>query len=217
MEKYNVKDFANVLSLRNQLVNVPIEKLEEVYQDYDNYVAFLDTVAVMTNIDSAFLLFKADYLKKIENVIQIHRFDTKDKDVKDAINSIIEYINTIKSYRPEYRKLLTTSYVSYQAKARNTNFASTDMMLYSLGYDALSYVAITEGDMDKITEDDMFLASINYFIETIPEIFKDEDTRKRTLEKIEELEKKGRPFNRMTRNYSKETKESFQKIKLKEE
>ena len=111
MEKYNVKDFANVLSLRNQLVNVPIEKLEEVYQDYDNYVAFLDTVAVMTNIDSAFLLFKADYLKKIENVIQIHRFDTKDKDVKDAINSIIEYLNTIKSYRPEYRKILTTYYV----------------------------------------------------------------------------------------------------------
>lgn len=217
MEKYSVKDFANVMCLKNQLVNVPIEKLEEVYQDYDSYVTFLDTVAVLTNVDSVFLLFKDDYVRKIESITQIHRFDTQDKEVKKAANEVIGYLNRIKTYEPGYRRMLKASYIAYQEEARKTLTKSTDLLLYSIGYDALSYVAITEGDMDKITEDDMFLASINYFIETIPEIFKDEDTRKRTLEKLEELEKKGRPFNRMTRNYSKETKESFQKIKLKEE
>ena len=48
-------DFNNVLVLRNQLIAVPIEELCKLYQDKDRYISFLDSVALLSNKDSAFL------------------------------------------------------------------------------------------------------------------------------------------------------------------
>ena len=39
-EDYTLEDFENVLSLKNQLILVPLSSLLEVYQDYDSYLTF---------------------------------------------------------------------------------------------------------------------------------------------------------------------------------
>ena len=71
-------DFNNILVLRNQLIAVPIEELCKLYQDKDRYISFLDSVALLSNKDSAFLFFSGEFKKKILSVVQIHRFDFDD-------------------------------------------------------------------------------------------------------------------------------------------
>ena len=171
----------------------------------------------MSEIDSAFLLFRDDFIDKIYSVIQIYRFDIKDNQIKEAINSIINYLNVVKSYEPEYKQLLKKSYHSWQEEVRNVWLKDESDLVYSLGYDAVVYAGIVDGDMDIITENDMFLSSINYFVETIPSIFENKDVQNRTMKLINKLGKGFSPFKKELRMYSLETKENLQKIKLKEE
>ena len=217
MSNITVSDFTNVLCLRSQLVNLDEKDIVEYHKDYERYLTFIDTVAVMSEIDSAFLLFRDDFIDKIYSVIQIYRFDIKDNQIKEAINSIINYLNVVKSYEPEYKQLLKKSYHSWQEEVRNVWLKDESDLVYSLGYDAVVYAGIVDGDMDIITENDMFLYSINYFVETIPSIFENKDVQNRTMKLINKLGKGFSPFKKELRMYSLETKENLQKIKLKEE
>ena len=205
MSNITVSDFTNVLCLRSQLVNLDEKDIVEYHKDYERYLTFIDTVAVMSEIDSAFLLFRDDFIDKIYSVIQIYRFDIKDNQIKEAINSIINYLNVVKSYH------------SWQEEVRNVWLKDESDLVYSLGYDAVVYAGIVDGDMDIITENDMFLSSINYFVETIPSIFENKDVQNRTMKLINKLGKGFSPFKKELRMYSLETKENLQKIKLKEE
>ena len=72
--------------------------------------------------------------------------------------------------------------------------------------------------MEFLKENDTyFLASINYFIEVIPEIFKDKPIYKQTMLMLDELVKKGWPFSKSNRIFSRKTKENLQKVKVIEE
>ena len=217
MSNITVSDFVNVLCLRSQLVNLNEKDLIEYHKDYEKYLTFIDTIAVMSEVDSAFLLFRDDFIDKIYSVIQIYRYEIEDKQVKEAVNSIIHYLNIVKSYKPEYKKLLQTSYRSWNEEVRNVWLKDEDDLVYALGYDAVVYAGIVDGDMDIITENDMFLSSVNYFIETIPSIFENEDVKNRTMKLIDKLRKGFNPFKKELRMYSEETKENLQKIKVKEE
>lgn len=219
MADINISDFVNVLCLKNQLINVDDEVLLEVYKDYENYVTFLSSVITLINNeeDSPFLLYRDSFLKKINSIVQIHRYDARDKEVVNAANEIIGYLNHIKSYSLNDRRLVKAAYRSYNEDARKTVFIDEKEFLYSLGYDAVVYAAIVEDDMDKITENDMFLSSINYLLETAPIIFDNKDVQDRTLTKISELERGWNPFSKRTRKYSKITKENYQKVKTKGE
>ena len=88
-EKYSLDDFYNVLLLRNHLEFLSVKQLEDLYQNTTNFLVFLDTIAVFSEIDSAFLLFKDEYISKIERIISINRFKSNDSDIKEIINSII--------------------------------------------------------------------------------------------------------------------------------
>ena len=214
---YTTEDFVNVLLLRNQLVNVELSELMKFYEDYDRFCTFLRSVLVLRDVDSAFLLFRPEFIEKIERVIQIHRFGEKRSEVWGDINEIVLYLNQIKSYSDDFREMLKEDYRTYQQDCRKTPFEDENEFLYSMAYDAVVYCAIQRNDMDFITEDDMYLVSINYFIETFPEMFQDPAIQQRVLEKIAGIEVKGWPFRKELRNYSKETREAFQKLKQKEE
>ena len=213
MDNYNLEDFENVLCLKNQLVNVPLDKLMEVYQDYDNYLCFLDTIAVMSDIDSSFLLFSPYFIEVIQSIIQIHRFDVEDSNVKEAINSIIGYLNQLKSYSDSYRDFLKNGYLDYHEDVRKVEFSSDRDFLFSLGYDAVVYVALHDGNMDLISDDTLFLSSLNYFIETIPDVFKDSLFLNRAIDYLNKIDDKKFPLFDRTKKYCKETRNNFQKIK----
>ncbi|MCI8569276.1 MAG: hypothetical protein HFJ11_04740 [Bacilli bacterium] len=213
-EKYSLDDFYNVLLLRNHLEFLSVKQLEDLYQDTTNFLVFLDTIAVFSEIDSAFLLFKDEYISKIERIISINRFKSNDSDIKEIINSIIIFLNQIKCYDTSYKNILKNNYLAYQEDCRKVEMDSEQILLESLGYDAVAYKAIVESNLELIKDaDDYFLASINYFIEVIPELFKNNEIKQLVIDSIEKLAKKGWPFNRTNREFSNETKANLQKLK----
>ena len=217
MDNITVNDFLNVLCLRNQLVCVDKKQLIEVYQDYENYITFLSSVYALSEVDSAFLLYNNAYIDKIENVVQIHRYDTNDSEVKEVVNTIIGYLNGLRNYSDQYRNTLMEAYHSYNEDARGIEFDGDDLLIKALAYDAVVVAGLANENMEIVTEDDLFISSINYLLNTIPEFFDNVQVKIRAITRLDELSKKGRPFNKTIRTYSKNTLENFQKIKAKEE
>ena len=190
----------------------------EEYQDYDNYLAFLESVLLLRDADSGFLLFDDSFSDKILHVIQIFRFEQPSPEVRAAINEIIDSINHMKGYSDSYRNLLKNGYLSFQEDARKVQFSDDESFLYSLAYDALVYMALKSGDMKSVPEEDMVLASINYMIEMVPEFLKQPEVSETVLSYLTVLEEiNGWPLSHGIKKYSSKTKEAFQKIKTKEE
>lgn len=214
MPEYTLEDFQDVICLRNQLLNAPLQTLMDEYQDYNQYVTFINSVITFSNIDSGFLLFDDNLIDKISRIIQIYRFENPPQDVRDAINSIILYLNRVKAYPKEYKELLKSGYREYQEDTRKVSFETDADMLYSLGYDGIVLMALQQEQYEDL-QVDMFLASINYFLETMPELFQVDRVRKRVLEEVGKLDSWSSP--KMIRQFAKATKEEFQKIKQKEE
>ena len=217
MMEYDLKDFENVICLKNQLLSVPIETLLEIYSDYENFVTFLDCISVLSNIDSAFLLFDSDCIEKIQTIIQTNRFQYKDPAIIAVINDIILYLNGMKYMDPVKKAILKEGYLCYHEDCRKITMDNETIFMNSLAYDAVCYAALKVGHMEIISEDDLFLASVNYLLEAVPQFFKNQEVADRLLTKLDELEKKGWPFHRTTRKYSKETKEYYKKLELKGE
>ena len=113
-----VKQLSNILVLRNHLVKIPESKLIEMYSNYDYYLAFLNSLWLLIENDSAFLLFDDSMLKKILSVIQIYRFDAKDEGVKKEVNDIIDYINGLRSCDEAKKNTLKNNYLAFQEEKR---------------------------------------------------------------------------------------------------
>ncbi len=212
-EEYTERDFENLLCLRNELINASTSQMMEEYQDFEQYMMFLDTVLILLDTDSGFLLLDDEYSDKIFHVIQIHRFDCKDKDIRDAINLIIDRVNQTKSYSKELKEMILKDYQDYQSDLRSVEFSTQEDLIYALGYDAIVFLALKDDRMDIATEDDVFLSSVNYMMEVIPEFFSDDEISNRLEEHLQVLMNRGWPFPNQIRKYSKHTKEAFQMMK----
>ena len=213
--EYTVKDFEDVMIIRNQLECDTPANLCEFYSDMDNYLEFIHAMTVFSQVDGAFLLYRRDYIDTVERILQVHRFDGDREKVWGPVNDLVLYLNELKGYTPDLVNMLKNGYLAYQEDCRKTPFTDEDEFLYSMSYDAVVLWALkNEGNLDSITESDMFLASINYLIETLPETFESKEVSKKVMDKLSELESAGWPFKRELREYSKETKEAFQKLKI---
>ena len=217
MEEITIDDMLNVLCLRNQLSFVPLKDLMKVYEDYECYLTFVDSVVVLTQVDSAFLLFSDEFLEKIVSIIQIHRYDTENDEVKQIVSDIIGYVNRVRAYKKDYKILLMKQYWGYNEDIRNIKFDTPGQLLSALSYDAVVCASLENDSMDDVHEDQLFLSSINYLLETMPDIFKDEGMNTRALNKIRGIEKKSKLFKNKIKSYAKSTKNAFQKVRLKEE
>lgn len=213
-----INDFVNVICLRNQLLVVPFEKFVKLHRDKEKFITFLDTFAVLTEVDSAFLLFSDEVLEKVENVMYDNRFKYEEAEIVEAINQAIAYLNSIRAYEESNKNLLKYGYLSYQEECRKTSIDSERILFDTLATDAVVYLALEEDRMDLLDgTDEFFIASINYFMEAVPELFDNSEIKGRALKKLEEISTKGWPFKRSNREYSKETIKNMQKIKLRGE
>ncbi len=197
-----------------------IEKFNDLYAKHDNFLVLLDSIAVMTKIDSAFLLFDRKFSDKIYFAIRNNRRKYyHDEEINNIINSIISYINEAQAYELSYKNILKNNYLAYQEDCRGIDFNCEQIFFEYLAFDALTLTALkNNSNMEFLKENDTyFLASINYFIEVIPEIFKDKPIYKQTMLMLDELVKKGWPFSKSNRIFSRKTKENLQKVKVIEE
>ena len=220
MEEYDLDDYINLLALKNQLINADLKTLMKDYQeDYILYLQFLSSVIMLINTDSGFLLFSEAAREKIYSIIDIHRFDD-DKEVSSLINDIIGELNAVNGYPQEVRKLMEEQYLAYQEEIRNVRILNGETLIQLMSYDALCLFSLNTKDELKLKENEeySFLSSLNYLINTCPELFDDPDIKKNVEKAIDIIMKKGGFFNFKGRKYSKKTQANFQKIKtIKEE
>ncbi len=212
MEEYSLEDYKNVIILKNQLLTMDIDQLKVLYQDYDLYLLFLDTLSVLTSIDCGFLLLQDDIIPKIEQVIQYNRFEA-DSDTFQIINEMIQYFNLVKNYSPNRKKVLVRSYYAYQEDIRKIKIDNMNDLYQAIAYDANLVLALEQEDMSHVENDKYFLSSLNYMIESMPEIFQGNHSFQLSQEKLDSIEVRHWPFDREIRNSLKSTTENFQKIK----
>lgn len=204
-------DFNNVLCLRNQLCCLDEKQLCEIYQDKGSYLSFLNAVVALTECDSAFLLFSNDFLEKILSVIQIHRFDFEEKEVKECINDIIGYVNHVMNMDPLKASILKNGYLSYQEEQRKATFRTTNALLQSLCYDGIVFASLRDGDLESIQDEDYFLMSLNYLMKACPELFQNEEVNARTTQLLDKIGSHSPRFG-IKKKYIKEVREDFQKL-----
>lgn len=211
-----VKQLSNILVLRNHLVKIPESKLIEMYSNYDYYLAFLNSLWLLVENDSAFLLFDDSMLKKILSVIQIYRFDAKDEGVKKEVNDIIDYINGLRSCDEAKKNTLKNNYLAFQEEKRCATFYSTEGLLDSLSYDAIVFSALQNNDMKSIIHDEHYILSLNYLIYMCPELFKDKEVQQRAIKRLDEANSNARILS-PNKKLIKQTKEHLSNINKKEE
>ncbi len=212
----DLSEFCNLLILRNHLGLLSEEKIVEVYQDYDCYCVFLNTVLSLIEKDSGFLLLDDELIPKILLVIQIHRFDCNDADVSSLANELIYYLNVISSYSPALKNTLKMQYLFYHQDLRGVTFQSYEKLLSSLSYDAIAFSALMGDQMDIIRKDSNFMMSLSYFKEVCPEMFFDTNVGNRASQKLKEIYKNSKMFSSQ-KKYVKSLYHSIQKIPQKEE
>lgn len=210
--EYSILDYSNVIHLRNQIAFLDFKTLLDVYKDKDNYINFLDTFVVLTNIDSGFLLFSDDFVDRIESVIELNRFSFNDKEITEVINGIITYLNELKSKSDTYKKSVRQHYCCFQEQIRGVSFPNNTSLVRSICYDPFVIDALRDNDMSNIGEDKLFLASINSFLELLPELFDDEEIRELTLKKIEEISNNSKLFQLNMKKMIRDTKSHYQKV-----
>ena len=203
--EYSITDFRNVIHFRNQIATLPEKELKDLYKDMDYYICFLNTFVIMTNIDSGFLLFSNDFLDKIDSVVEQNRFLIDDDQVRLSTNEIITYLNEVRGKDDLYRKTITTHYRIFQEDIRGVRFRDNHELINSLLYDPYVFDAIEDLDLSTIGEDKLFLASINSFLEFIPEMFNNSDVQELVKDKINEIGKKNKFYQRDMKKLVKDT------------
>ena len=159
----------------------------------------------MTNIDSGFLLFSNDFLDKIESVIEQNRFEINDNEVRDVTNSIISYLNEIRGKSNLYKETIKAHYKYFQEEIRGVKFSDSNQLFRSLGYDPFVYDAIRDKDLSGLGEDKLFLASVNSFLELVPEMFEDKEVQELVNNKIDEIGRNNKFYQRDMKRLVKDT------------
>lgn len=210
-----IGEFINLLRLKNQLIMFSSNELVEIYEKEEDFLCFIDTIALLTEVESSFLLFSEAFSDKICTVLQDHRFNCS-SDIKQSINEIISYLNGLKGYSTGYINILKNSYLSYQEQLRQVKFSTTEAFLASIADDAIVISSLKDGDLDKIEDGDYCMMSLNYFMNVCPELFENSEVFSRANSLLDKEIKESKIFSKR-KKYVKETKERLINASKKEE
>lgn len=210
-----MQEFINILRIKNQLIMFSGNELIEIYKNEEDFLCFIDTFVLLTEVDSAFLLFDERFSDKICTLLQDHRFNC-DSEIKQSINDIISYLNGIRGYSKGYINILKNSYLSYQEQMRQVEFSTTEAFLASMANDAIVFSSLQDGELDKIEDGDYYMMSLNYFMKVCPELFENCDVLERASSLLDKEFKSSRILSKR-KKYVKETRERLNNASKKEE
>jgi len=211
-ERFDLIDYINIIYLKNQLLTLSSPEILEKYKEKEMYGLFLDTVNIMNYLDHGFLLISRDSAQKIETVIQNNRFRYQDSSYHAVCNDIILFLNTLKGYSDLSKNSIKQQYLLSHEETRKMQFATTDAFLEAISYDACCYHQLSQHDLENVNEV-LFLSSVNYFVDTIPELFAQDDVENLVNNKLAQVSQKKGFRNRTLREFATVTSENFQKIK----
>lgn len=207
----NRKKFVTMLVIKNQLINSSIEEIMEINESESQTKIFLSAINQLLKDEAAFILMDSKLLIKIEEFIHEKRFKFSNNEINCLINEVIVRLNSIKTKNEVQINLLKNGYLIYQEDCRKTEFKDNEELLYCMAYDIIVYMNLEKGSLADLEFDGLFLATTNYFLETVPEIYCDPLFFSQTLERIDHGCHTHGFKNFKYREYAKKTKESFQK------
>ena len=181
MEK---KDFYNVVKTKNELITMDLNSLKEKYIDEKNFLEFLQNISLLLKNEEPFLLLSSAFLDKVRTIIELKKYEVKDKNIIALINNILVRLNKLEGLKNNEKRYLVYNYIA--------NFLGA----MALDYEVLNSLLIY--DVRNYPNDEIFLATTNYFLEVEPEIYEDSEIRYITREKLQRIQAK--KFNFKDRN-----------------
>lgn len=209
-----LKEYQNLLNIKNHLICLSERELEKMYESMDFYLAFIHTIFSLIENEGGVLLLDEDYIKKVLAVLQIHRFDCPYKEIKEDINGIIECLNGVKAYPESLKNGLKNAYLAYQEEQREITFNTKEALAASLSYDAIVFNAIQNGHEEDIKHDKYYVMSLNYLLKTCPELF-EESQKETAMEALNKFEKNTKLFS-FKKKYIRKAKKSVKELKKEE-
>ena len=195
MEK---KDFYNVVKTKNELITMDLNSLKEKYIDEKNFLEFLQNISLLLKNEEPFLLLSSAFLDKVRTIIELKKYEVKDKNIIALINNILVRLNKLEGLKNNEKRYLVYNYIDYQNETRHIRY---DDLANFLGAMALDYEVLNSlliYDVRNYPNDEIFLATTNYFLEVEPEIYEDSEIRYITREKLQRIQAK--KFNFKDRN-----------------
>lgn len=130
----------------------------------------------MIYVDDTFLLLESSFIEKIEDIIYLKRYDINNKELIELTNDIISYINHVKNYPEHLKNIKINNYIIYHEDVRSITFTDYNDFINCIGDDFIIYKALEQGDIDNINST-KFFGTTNYFLEYIPELYKNNTYR----------------------------------------
>lgn len=221
-EVFNITIFEDQLMLKNNLIWTDVNEFKERFSNIPYYISFLADVAYLLRNEPEFLFLSKEFLQKIRDTIDVHRFDLSDEqvgkysvsvdDIHGVTNAILMCLNTIDDATPVDRKEIIVSYMAYQEQVRNFKFEKVEDFTNTLAYDAAAYFTLV-GKIDTPIEPYFMMASLGYFLEETPEIFLNKKVLDKALKVIEKVHKKTKITDITGKILAKRLKEELNSLK----
>ena len=214
---YSLEDRLNVLYIKNQLINAPLEKLKERFSSYDNFGLFIESLTVALDAEPAFFLLDDALIRKAEDVVAHRRFDYMTPEYNAIINQIIGQIHYLRDVPEAIKQRQLNAYVEWQHSVRQLGYMKKSDFLDILANDALLVQRLAQGNIGEMAPIDFF-ASTNYLVQVVPDFFQgNEEAIDLIFKRLDEHAKKKGILKWPERSFAKETIKNIQKIKTKEE
>lgn len=216
-EDCGLEDCLNIIFIKNQLINAPLDKLKEINSGYEEFGEFIDTLNIALDAEPAFFLLSDEIIRRAEAVVAHKRFEYSDPQYNAIINNIIGQINCLKSIPADIRRRQVEAYICWQNEIRQLGHLSTADFVEALANDAIVIQRLLAGNLGDI-DPLFFLSSTNYIVEVIPQFYQEfPGTLDLTFQRLDEHVHKKGILNWAERSYAKQTKKNIEKVKIKEE
>ena len=184
------KDFYNVVKIKTELITLDINKLKEKYSAEKNFLEFLKNISLLLENEKPFLLLSVAFLDKIRTILELNRFQIKDKNIINLINEILIKLNELENLKNNEKRYLVYNYIDYQNETRHIYYDDLANFLGAMALDYEVLKALLKDDVRNYPNDEAFLATTNYFLDVEPEIYEDSEIRYITREKLKKLQTK---------------------------
>lgn len=205
-EDRKILHYIQIFDLKEKLLTCDTAELLEIYQDEEGFINFVDSLDYLLQEDEDFLKFLPLFIEDIESVLMAKRFSLKDSELIKKINNIICRINILKGISEDEQMQNAIKYIDKEYKLRGNDLESAEVLTKAMIADVDVVLALLDEDVSKLDDDIFFLASTNYFMNLIPELY-DEDLVRISLDKCKRIAKKSKLFDKKTKTYVKKTEE----------
>ena len=199
--------FAKILAIKSKLICYDVDDLIKEYRSPDSFILFVESIEALVEDDKEFFSF-TELKRDVLEVFSLYRYQNIDKEIKDKMNKIISIFNTMKPKDEEEASNAIIDYCTKEIIKRNF-IIYPDSLLESIANDIDVFISIFEDDLENFEEKKFVMASLYYFGNLFPEMYKDEEIREVVFDYLEKVKKEKSPFKRNFKGYVKDINKKF--------